>query len=196
MAIKIDICNFVDRISMITGNIYLIGYMASGKTTFGQALSDFTGRTFVDLDREIEKAHARPLHDLIAEKGFEWFRLEERDTLKRVSSLKNAVIACGGGTPCYFDNMDFMNRNGTAVWLTATPERIAERVSEALPTRPLLKDIAHENLTDHIRKHLAERTPFYEKAALSFSGEHLENASQISESVEKFIKSFLQPPTQ
>ena len=169
------------------GILFIIGYMASGKTTFGSALAAKTGRRFIDLDEEIEKASGQSISDLINNEGLDNFREMERKTLQKFATEKDAIISCGGGTPCYFDNMELMNRLGTTLLLEASPSRIAERVLAAGPTRPLLAELKPEELKSRIESHLQERSPWYEKALLRFDSEHLENEKEISESVERFL---------
>lgn len=168
-------------------NLFIIGYMASGKTTFGRALASETGREFIDLDHEMEEITGRDIPTLIEKIGIAAFRELERNVLRSLGHKKGAVISCGGGTPCYYDNIDFMNETGTTLWLTASPGRIAERVLEAGPTRPLLAGIAPEKLREEIERHLEERLPYYSRANLVFSGEHLENEEEIAGSVARFL---------
>ena len=170
-------------------NLYIIGYMASGKTTFGRALAEKTGRAFIDLDEEIEKTTGETIAALIGRLGIDAFRELEKNVLHSLHHRRKAIIACGGGTPCHYDNMDYMNSRGATLWLKATPERIALRVREAGPTRPLLAALSDEELPDYIERNLKEREPFYSKAKLSFSGEHLENEKEIAESIENFLQS-------
>ena len=170
------------------GNLFLIGYMASGKTTLGRALASATGREFVDLDHEIERTVGETVAALIEKKGIGEFRRLERRVLSTIREKENAVIACGGGTPCFYDNMEIMNASGTTVWLTASPERIAVRVRAEGPTRPLLSSVKDEELVERIKTHLKERTPFYSQAHYRFDAEHLENEKEIAESVDRFLQ--------
>lgn len=169
------------------GILFIVGYMASGKTTFGRALAAETGRRFIDLDEEIEKDSGESVAALISREGLDNFREMERKTLQKFAAEKDAIISCGGGTPCYFDNMELMNRLGTTLLLEASPSRIAERVLAAGPTRPLLAGLNREELKSRIASHLKERSPWYEKALLRFDSEHLENEKEISESVGRFL---------
>ena len=172
--------------------LYIVGYMASGKTTFGRALAEKTGWKFIDLDSEIEKSAGIKISQIIAERGEEAFRELESAALRQTASERKAVIACGGGTPCFRDNMEFMTLHGMTLWLIATPERMAERILEAGDTRPLVAGMNKDQLLEFIRKHLLQRQHHYCKAAMRFSGERLEDRNQIEESVEKFLKEFKQ----
>lgn len=161
--------------------------MASGKTTFGRALARAIGRRFIDLDFYIEQRFHRSVRDIFAERGEEGFRLLEKEMLHEVGEFEEVVISCGGGTPCHFDNMDYMNARGLTVMLDTTIECLVRRLLRAQGKRPLVAGKDSGELTEFVRSHLADRLPYYTKAAIVFEGDNLENASQISNSVEKFL---------
>ena len=168
--------------------LYIVGYMASGKTTFGYALAEHAGWDFLDLDEEIVRREQMPIPDIIALKGEEYFRRVESMILRSTSSLKRTVIACGGGTPCYRDNMEFMTLHGMTLWLVVSPRRMVSRMLEAgVESRPLLSGKNEDELLDYVTCHLRQRQPYYFKAQWRFSGEHLENKAEIKASVDKFI---------
>ena len=104
--------------------IILIGYMGSGKTTVGKALSKETGMMFYDLDWYIESRMRKTVSQIFAEKGEEGFRKIEHNMLHEVAEFEDVIISCGGGTPCFFDNMDYLNQQGDVVYLKATPETL------------------------------------------------------------------------
>lgn len=162
--------------------------MASGKTTFGRALAEKTGRRFVDLDEETERREGMPVAEIIRQRGEEGFRKAESMALKSTGAMRGAVIACGGGTPCYRDNMEFMTLHGQTLWLVASPGRIAERIAEAGDTRPLVASIPREELPDFVTRHLLQRQPYYGRAQWRLSGEHLENEAEINDTVEVFMR--------
>lgn len=164
--------------------------MASGKTTFGKALAARSGWNFIDLDEEIERREGRPVSRIISEEGEDAFREKESKVLKETASLRHTVVACGGGTPCWRDNMEFMTLHGHTLWLIASPERIAERILEAGNTRPLVSGKSREELIPFVRAHLRERQPKYCRAMWRFSGERLENSDEINDSVEEFLNNF------
>ena len=168
--------------------IFLIGYMGSGKTTLGRALGRRLGLQFIDLDLYIESRYMRTISQLFAERGEDKFRSIEREMLHEVAEMEDIVVACGGGTPCYYDNIDYMNRCGTTVFLSASEDRLFARLSINRNKRPLIKDLDDQSLRIFIRENLALRMPHYSKASHSFCGDRLEDVMQISTSVEKFIE--------
>ena len=170
--------------------IILIGYMGSGKTTVGKALSKETGMMFYDLDWYIESRMRKTVSQIFAERGEEGFRQIEYNMLHEVAEFENVIISCGGGTPCFFDNMDYLNQQGDVVYLKATPETLYKHLLMAKVERPLLKDKSPEELIAYITEHLKERAPFYEKARYTLDVNVLDNYDKIAISVER-IKSLL-----
>ena len=170
--------------------IILIGYMGSGKTTVGKALSKETGMMFYDLDWYIESRMRKTVSQIFAEKGEEAFRKIEYNMLHEVAEFEDVIISCGGGTPCFFDNMDYLNQQGDVVYLKATPETLYKHLLMAKIERPLLKDKSPEELIAYITEHLKERAPFYEKAHYTLNVNVLDNTDKIATSVER-IKSLL-----
>lgn len=106
----------------IPNRIILIGYMGAGKTTLGKALSQSLGLAFYDLDWYIESRMHRTVKQIFDERGEEGFRQIEHNMLHEVAEFENVVIACGGGTPCFFDNMEYLNGQGETVYLKCTPD--------------------------------------------------------------------------
>ena len=170
--------------------IILIGYMGSGKTTVGKALSKETGMMFYDLDWYIESRMRKTVSQIFAERGEEGFRQIEYNMLHEVAEFEDVIISCGGGTPCFFDNMDSLNQQGDVVYLKATPETLYKHLMMAKVERPLLKDKSPEELIAYITEHLKERSPFYEKARYSLDVNVLDNYDKIAISVER-IKTLL-----
>ena len=170
--------------------IILIGYMGSGKTTVGKALSKETGMMFYDLDWYIESRMRKTVSQIFAERGEEGFRQIEYNMLHEVAEFEDVIISCGGGTPCFFDNMDYLNQQGDVVYLKATPETLYKHLLMAKVERPLLKDKSAEELVAYITEHLKERAPFYEKARYTLDVNVLDNYDKIAISVEQ-LKSLL-----
>ena len=170
--------------------IILIGYMGSGKTTIGKALSKETGMMFYDLDWYIESRMRKTVSQIFAEKGEEGFRKIEYNMLHEVAEFEDVIISCGGGTPCFFDNMEYLNQQGDVIYLKATPETLYKHLLMAKVERPLLKDKTPEELIAYITEHLKERAPYYEKAHYTLDVNVLDNYDKIATSVER-IKSLL-----
>lgn len=148
------------------GAIFLIGFMGSGKTYWGNLWARQTGMPFFDLDEVIEQQEHKTISEIFEENGEAWFRQKETDTLKTFSGKKNCIIACGGGTPCFNNNMQWMNEHGTTVYLAATPGDIVKRVINEQEKRPLIKGLHPSELTFFIEQKLKERKPFYTAAKI------------------------------
>lgn len=144
--------------------VILVGYMGSGKTTVGRQLANALGVQFYDLDWYIETRFHKKVAEIFAEKGEEGFRDMERRMLHEVAEFEDVVVSCGGGTPCFFDNMDYMNSLGETLYLKATPEVLAQHLKMGRTERPLIKGKTPEELEQYIRESLAAREPFYSKA--------------------------------
>lgn len=165
--------------------IILIGYMGSGKTTIGKALSKETGMMFYDMDWYIESRMHKTVSQIFAEKGEEAFRKIEYNMLHEVAEFEDVIISCGGGTPCFFDNMDYLNRQGDVCYLKATPEVLYRHLLMAKVERPLLKGKSQEELIAYIQQHLQEREPFYSKARYTLDVSLMDNYDKIIISVQK-----------
>lgn len=168
--------------------LFIIGYMASGKTTFGRALARQTGLQHIDLDFYIEQRFHSTVREIFAQKGEAEFRRIESAMLREVGEMSDVVISCGGGTPCNGDNMDYMNSRGVTVCLQASDDLIADRILQAGNKRPLMAGKSKEEVLRTLREHMEVRKPFYDRASVIISGDKLENKRQISETVEDFIK--------
>ncbi len=144
--------------------IILIGYMGSGKTTVGKALSKATGMMFYDLDWYIESRMRKSVAQIFAERGEEGFRKMEYNMLHEVAEFEDVIISCGGGTPCFFDNIDYLNQQGETVYLKATPEVLYRHLLMGKVERPLIKGKSAEELIAYITEQLQYREQFYSKA--------------------------------
>ncbi len=144
--------------------IILVGYMCAGKTTVGKALAKELGRTFYDLDWYVEERFHKKVPQIFTEEGEDRFRDLERRMLHEVAEFENIVLSCGGGTPCHFDNMDYMNSVAETYYLKATPETLIRHIAISRGERPLLKGKSPDELREFVSAQLAEREPYYEKA--------------------------------
>ncbi len=167
--------------------------MASGKTTFGKALARKTGLQHIDLDFYIEQRFHCKIKDLFAQKGEAEFRKIESNLLREVGEFSDVIISCGGGTPCFGDNMDYMNSRGMTVCLKASDDVIADRILQAGDKRPLMAGKSREDILISIKQHMAVRTQFYDKSKITISGDRLESKSQIADTVASFLKNHLHP---
>ncbi len=163
--------------------VILIGYMGAGKTTVGKALANELGLTFYDLDWYIEDRYHRTVAQLFAEREEEGFRKVEQQMLHEVAEFENVIISCGGGTPCFFNNMEYMNGQAQTVYLKATPDVLYRHLKMSKAERPLLKNKTEEELKEYIKNSLAQRQDYYEKAKYIFDVELLENQTKIKDSV-------------
>ena len=170
--------------------IILIGYMGAGKTTIGKALSKELGIVFYDLDWYIESRMRKTVSEIFAERGEEGFRQIEYNMLHEVAEFEDVIISCGGGTPCFFDNMDYLNQQGQVVYLKAEPEVLYKHLLMAKVERPLLKGKSKEELLKFIKEQLEKREPFYTKAHYTLDVSLMDNYDKIKISVEK-IKELL-----
>ena len=164
--------------------IFLIGYMGAGKTTLGKAFARAIGLTFVDLDWYIEERYHKTVRQIFEERGEDGFRELEKRMLHETGEFENVVISVGGGTPCFFDNMDYMNAVGETVFLDVDVKVLFRRLKVAKQQRPLLANKTDEELMTFIVEALQKRLPFYSKAKYVFNGERLEDRRQIQQSVE------------
>ena len=165
--------------------IILIGYMGSGKTTVGKALSKETGMMFYDLDWYIESRMRKTVAQIFAEKGEEGFRKIEHNMLHEVAEFENVIISCGGGTPCFFDNIDYINQQGEVVYLKATPEVLCRNLLMGKVERPLIKNKTPEELIAYITEQVAKREEFYNKARYTLDVSLMDNYEKIQLSVDQ-----------
>lgn len=153
--------------------IYLIGYMGSGKSTLGRELASRLNLSFLDMDKFIETKYLKTVPDIFRDEGEKQFRNKEQVCLHEISSMKNVVVATGGGAPCFFDNMDLMNRTGCCVFLDVEPDELAARLMKDDVVRPLIQERQAEELVQTIEGMMRERRPYYEKARYILSGKSI-----------------------
>lgn len=165
--------------------IFLIGYMGAGKTTLGKAFARHLNISFVDLDWYIEERYHKTVGELFEEKGEANFRELEKAMLHEVGEFENVVIATGGGAPCFFDNMEYMNRNGVTVFLNVRTERLFRRLQVATQTRPILRNKTNDELYLFIEENVKKRLPYYSSAAYTFNADELEDRWQIQMAVQR-----------
>lgn len=143
--------------------LFLVGFMASGKSSLGKKIATAFEMEFVDLDEVIEAAEGRSINDIFEQKGEEVFRIIEAEQLKALD-LDNKVVATGGGTPVYHNNMAFMKENGAVAYLVVPTEIILGRLRQNAESRPLIKDLDDEALKEYVENTLEERKIIYSEA--------------------------------
>jgi shikimate kinase len=159
--------------------IFLLGYMGSGKTTIGKRLAKKLNQPFIDLDIFIENRYHKTISEIFAEKGEPGFRETEKMLLREVAQFESAVIATGGGTPCFFDNMTVMNESGLTIYLKTSVEKLSKRLNTSKEKRPIIKDKNIEELKVFISENLEKREPYYNRAIYTYNVEQLNNYEDI-----------------
>ncbi len=162
--------------------IFLIGFMGSGKTHWGRLLSQKLNLPFFDLDEQVVSHEEKPINEIFAENGEEYFRLVEKDMLHIITESHDSfIMACGGGSPCYFNNIDYMNRSGTTVWINTPVETIFQRLIGEKDKRPLIRSLPDDQLRGFIIRKFADRKIYYEQASVVVDDESL----QLDQLIEK-----------
>lgn len=155
--------------------IFLIGFMGAGKTHWGRLLSEKLGIRFFDLDEQVAEHAGKTIPDIFAAEGEEYFRLLEKEVLYIITESHDSfVMACGGGSPCYFNNIDYMNEAGTTVWINTSLPILFERLVKEKDKRPLIRQLSEEQLQAFIGKKFADRKIYYEQAEITVEDEPLE----------------------
>lgn len=145
--------------------LFLIGFMGSGKTHWGQLLANHWQVPLFDLDAVIEAASGKTIAQIFDAQGEEYFRELERETLQAlIDRYENMILSTGGGTPCYFNNIELMKSSGKVIWLNTAIEVIATRLKNEKAKRPLVRDISDEELHAFILKKMNDRRIYYEQA--------------------------------
>ena len=159
--------------------------MGAGKTTVGKALSKELNLPFYDLDWYIESRMRKTVKEIFDERGEEGFRLIEHNLLHEVAEFEDVIISCGGGAPCFYDNIDYMNQQGDTVYLKATPEVLYGHLKMGKSVRPLLLNKTPEEVKEFINEQLKVREPFYNKAKYTLDVNLMDNYEKIKISVNK-----------
>jgi len=145
--------------------IFLIGFMGCGKTHWGKQMSQKLQMPFFDLDSLIEEREGKTVTEIFAEMGEEYFRMLEKDVLYMITeSHPTFVMACGGGAPCFFNNIDYMKSRGTTVWINCSTDCLYSRLVKEKEKRPLIKNIPDNELRSYIIKKYSDRKIFYQQA--------------------------------
>jgi shikimate kinase len=153
--------------------IFLIGFMGSGKSTVGKRIALHLNYSFIDMDRVIENEAGMPINRIFDEKGEDEFRRIEHELVLKISKMKKVVVSTGGGVPCFFNNMEIINKNGISIYLKMTPEDLLKRLKGSKYERPLIRDLSTAELADYITEKLREREPYYLKSKHVVDGTEL-----------------------
>lgn len=175
--------------------VFLIGYMGAGKTTLGKALAAEMNWTFVDLDYFIEARQHKSISRIFSEIGESGFRELERSALREVAAFENTVIALGGGTPCFFDNMEVVNRAGHSIYLKPSEEVLLQRLIQGKAKRPVIAGKSDAELLSFIRANIGQREPYYRRAEWIIDSDHLENKAEISVMAREVAARLMQNPS-
>lgn len=159
--------------------IFLIGFMGSGKSTFGKKLAKALQFPFIDLDKEIEKKSKCSVNDIFKYLGEDTFRKMESDTLKSFEEIPSFVMATGGGTPCYFDNIEYIHSQGISIYIELDSKSIYNRLSNAKNIRPTIKGKKEDELMQFIEETFSKRKHVYEQASHKVNGLNVEVKSVI-----------------
>ena len=166
--------------------IFLTGYMGSGKSSIGKLLASQLEYNFIDLDKFIEKEYKMTIPEIFSSKGEKEFRAMEHNCLKKVVSQENTIVACGGGTPCYYGNMELMNNNGTTVYLKMSVDALVNRLLTAKDKRPLIMNKTEKELKEFVNRQLEKREDTYHKAQYIVKAKEL-NVNELATFVKEQI---------
>ncbi len=165
---------------------FLIGYMGSGKSTAGEKLASKLNYDFIDLDKWIEAEYEQTIPEIFATKGEEGFRAIEHNSLKSLMEKNNVVIACGGGTPCYYNNMELMNNNGVTVYIKMSVDSLVNRLQNAKVKRPLIENKTEKELHAFVSRQLEKREDIYHKAQYTVKGKDI-NINELADFVKQQV---------
>ena len=168
--------------------IVLIGYMGAGKTTLGKALAQSMGLQFYDLDWWIEEKSGCTITQIFAQQGEDAFREIERQALHEVMEKDDIVLSVGGGTPCFFDNIDYMNHQAHTIYLNASVETLKTHIRMGGSKRPLVDGKSDEELTEYITASLQKREIYYRQATFQVQIATITREEQIDNYVKEIMQ--------
>ena len=145
-------------------NIFLIGMPGAGKTFWGKKIATALHKDFFDLDFEIEKQEQQSILEIFRDDGEKFFREKESEVLRTFEQKQNLVLATGGGTPCFFENAEWMKKNGLTIWIDEPVSVLKQRLKTEKSQRPLIRGLGENELSHFLKHQLEERKPFFLKA--------------------------------
>ncbi len=169
---------------------YLIGMMGSGKSTLGKSLATKLNFDFIDLDELIELTYQSSIVRIFEEKGHDYFRNIESETLQSIVPIRNTIVATGGGTPCFLDNIHYMNDNGVTIFIEVSVVELVKRLEIDKMKRPLINSIDKDNIIDYVRKTKLQRSRFYymAKEIVSYDLDIMNFENTVFELITKYLK--------
>ncbi len=165
--------------------IAFVGFMGAGKTSYGKKIAQLLNLDFIDLDTYIEQKHKSSISYIFELVGQDGFRKIENKILQEVLEKDNYVLSVGGGTPCFFDNMELLNDKTTTVFLKVSAEKLAERLKNRRGRRPLLQGLSDDEFKLFVQSELIQRNKFYNKANIIIEAENI-NPQFIIEKINDF----------
>ena len=159
---------------MKMNRIYLVGYMGAGKTTAAKRIANSLGWEVADTDALFEEKYKISVDDFFQKYDEQLYRKLEAEILKSTVNLEYTVISTGGGTACFFDNMDWMNQHGLTVFMRISPKSVVDRVLHSRHKRPLVRGKSEAELMEYVSWHYATRLPFYEQAQITVKSENFD----------------------
>lgn len=167
--------------------IYLVGYMGAGKTTAARRLAQRLGWQVADTDAMFEEKYKISVCDFFNKYDEPLYRKLESEVLKSTESMENTVISTGGGTACYFDNMEWMNSHGLTIFLRISTASVIDRLLHAKRKRPLAEGKDEAELSAFVARHYTERLPFYEQAQITVKAEDFDLDGVVEEIKQKAV---------
>lgn len=163
--------------------IFLVGMPGSGKSTLGKILAESLQKKFIDLDQEIADKEGKPIPDIFKEEGESYFRKLEAQLLRKIiESRDEFILSTGGGTPCFYDSMNFMNKSGTTIFLNIQVSELVERVlADNGQERPLLKSETESEVSEKLNTLFTSRIRFYEMAKITVDANNINKEFLIQE---------------
>jgi shikimate kinase len=153
--------------------IFIIGFMGCGKSYLGKIWAAENNLHFCDVDTIIEQEEGQSIAAIFQTKGEDYFRQKEKEVLQKMGKLQNTIVACGGGTPCFYGNITWMKNVGTVVFLNETVEKILLNISNDKQIRPLLQNMNSSEKNIFVKEKLAERSSIYKQSNIILSTEQL-----------------------
>jgi shikimate kinase len=147
--------------------MFFIGFMGCGKTHWGRLVSQKLELPFFDLDQKIEEQAGKKINEIFKQEGEEHFRQLEKEIMHLLTeSHESFVMATGGGTPCYYNNIDYMKKQGTTIWINCSVDCLYQRLSIDKNERPLIRNLSGDQLHAYITKKFGDRKIFYQQASI------------------------------